>query len=54
MRESRKESDGRTTRAGAFYTEIEKPYIVKKGSFKWLQSGILTFNEERLHRTVGL
>ena len=35
-------------RAGAFYTEIEKPYIDKKGSFQWLQNGILTFNEERL------
>ena len=35
-------------RAGLFYKEIEKPYIDKKGSFTWLQNGILTYNEERL------
>ena len=35
-------------RAGLFYKEIEKPYIDRKGSFTWLQNGILTYNEERL------
>ena len=35
-------------RAGLFFQETQKNYIDQKGSFLWLQNGILTFNEERL------
>ena len=38
----------KTTKERDYSTEIEKPYIDKKGSFTWLQIGILTYNEERL------
>ena len=35
-------------RAGLFFQETQKNYIDQKGSFLWLQNGILNFNEERL------